>query len=53
MFIASFNRPKNYFKLSADTQWAIDNELGILDWMGDGLTPEDMKRFTAHYKEAK
>lgn len=27
MFEASFGRPKNYFKLSADRQWEIDDNL--------------------------
>ena len=41
MFEASFQRPKNFFKLSAERQWEIDKELGILDWEGDGLVQED------------
>lgn len=27
-------RPADYLKLSAETQWAIDKSLGILDWDG-------------------
>jgi hypothetical protein len=50
MFEKSFQRPKNYFKLPFREQWAIDKRLGILDWMGDGLTEKDKKRFFAHYK---
>jgi hypothetical protein len=50
MFERSFQRPKNYFKLSAGEQWAIDSNLGILDWAGDGLTDEDMERFRNHYE---
>jgi len=55
MFEKSFQRPANYFKLSSERQWEIDEELGILDWKGEGLTEEDMKRFRAHYglKEKK
>ena len=32
MFEMSFERPKNFFKLSSDEQWQIDKKLGILDW---------------------
>lgn len=53
MFEVSFKRPKNFFKLSADTQWEIDKQLGILDWMGEGLSEEDMVRFRDHYKEVE
>lgn len=49
MFEASFQRPKNYFKLSAREQWDIDASLGILDWEGKGLTEEDRKRLDEHY----
>jgi hypothetical protein len=49
MFEKSFQRPKNYFKLSAEDQWAIDKSLGILDWEGSGLSKEDEKRFRNHY----
>jgi hypothetical protein len=51
MFEKSFQRPKDYFKLSARQQWDIDSRLGILDWDGDGLTEEDLKRFDAHYEK--
>lgn len=50
MFEKSFERPSNYFKLDMREQWDIDKHLGILDWCGDDLTPEDKKRFKAHYK---
>ena len=53
MFEASFKRPKNYFKLSAQEQWAIDKNLGILDWEGGNLTKEELARFRAHYKETE
>jgi len=49
MFEKSFQRPSNYFKLSSERQWEIDKELGILDWMGDDLSKEDMERFHIHY----
>ena len=50
MFEKSFQRPTNYFKLSAREQWDIDTRLGILDWEGKGLTDDDRKRFQNHYK---
>lgn len=49
MFEKSFQRPTNYFKLSEREQWSIDGQLGILDWTGDDLSPEDIQRFKAHY----
>jgi len=49
MFEASFGRPKNFFKLSAERQWEIDKSLGILDWAGEGLTEDDKKRINDHY----
>ena len=51
MFEASFKRPKNFFKLSAKEQWAIDASLGILDWNGTDLSQEDLERFRKHYEE--
>ena len=51
MFLKSFERPSNYFKLDAETQWEIDRQLGILDWEGDNLTLEESKRFNDHYKQ--
>lgn len=50
MFEVSFRRPKDFFKLSAETQWAVDKQLGILDWEGENLTPLEMERFHAHYR---
>ena len=50
MFEKSFQRPKNYFKLSGEARWAIDKRLGILDWSGIGLSEEDKERFHNHYK---
>ena len=50
MFEKSFQRPRNYFQLSPQRQWEIDASLGILDWNGDDLTEEDVKRFQAHYE---
>jgi hypothetical protein len=49
MFEASFGRPSYYFKMTPERQWEVDKDLGILDWVGGGLTPEDMKRFNKHY----
>lgn len=50
MFERSFDRPRNFFKLSASEQWAIDKRLGILDWEGRDLTDADKARFQAHYE---
>jgi hypothetical protein len=50
MFEKSFERPKNYFKLSPERQWEIDDELGILDWEGRDLTKEDKERFDNYYE---
>lgn len=50
MFEKSFQRPTNYFKLTPDHQWQIDSNLGILDWEGGNLSPEEEKRFKDHYK---
>ena len=49
MFEASFRIPSNYFKLSFERQWQIDEDLGILDWCGGNLSEEDLNRFYAHY----
>lgn len=51
MFEKSFERPKDYFKLSPEHQWTIDSRLGILDWEGGHLTKEENARFQAHYKD--
>jgi len=32
--LAAARRPSNYADLSAQDQWTIDKELGILDWDG-------------------
>lgn len=50
MFEKSFQRPKNYFRLSARGQWQIDSNLGILDWNGSDLTKEDKDRMDAYYE---
>ena len=49
MFELSFKRPRNYISLSPKEQWAIDRDLGILDWKGEGLTDEDRERMKQHY----
>ena len=51
MFEKSFQRPKKFFELSAEAQWEIDKRLGILDWVGDGLTEEETERFKKHYQK--
>jgi hypothetical protein len=53
MFEKSFQRPHNFFKLSADEQYDIDKELGILDWQGKNLSKEDIQKFKNHYKSIK
>lgn len=50
MFEISFQRPRNYFKLSTREQRAIDKRLGILDWDGKYLSDKDRKRFNEHYQ---
>jgi hypothetical protein len=49
MFEKSFDRPKNFRKLSAQEQWDIDRSLGILDWEGEDLSAEDLVRLREHY----
>ena len=53
MFEKSFQRPSNYFDLSERQQWEIDDNLGILDWIGSDLTTEDKERFHNHYDKWK
>ena len=53
MYEKSFQRPANYFKLSAERQCEIDSNLGILDWKGDNLTKEQKERFTSHYTKKR
>lgn len=50
MYELSFGRPKDYFKLDTREQWRIDAKLGILDWKGDDLTKNELKRFKKHYE---
>lgn len=50
MYEWSFQRPKNYFQLSAEEQWDWDKSLGILDWDGSDMTDEEHERFRKHYK---
>jgi len=42
----ALKRPSNYWALSSREQWAIDKQLGILDW---DPTPEEV----AEYKRRK
>ena len=51
MFEKSFLRPSNFFHLKPSEQYEIDKGLGILDWQGDDLTTEDIKRFKKHYNK--
>lgn len=32
--IVSRERPMGFFRMDAESQWAIDKRLGILDWSG-------------------
>jgi len=50
-FERSFGRPRNFLQLSAEDQWRIDKELGILDWDGSDLelSQEDRQRIAQHY----
>ena len=50
MYEKSFQRPSNFFKLSEAEQFEIDKKLGVLDWMGTGLSKEEISKFKAHYK---
>ncbi|MBS1722778.1 MAG: hypothetical protein JSS66_07330 [Armatimonadetes bacterium] len=52
MLEKSFQRPSDYFELSAEIQWAIDKSLGILDWDG-AMTADERARFEAHYDHFK
>lgn len=49
MFEKSFLRPANYRHLSQMEQWEIDKDLGILDWNGENLNKDDVKRLKEHY----
>lgn len=44
MFQAALRRPYNYHNLSGEEQWAIDKQLGILDWDGC-ITDEERKLY--------
>lgn len=35
MAVKALGRPKDFFKLEAEAQWAVDKSLGILDWDGE------------------
>lgn len=50
MYQKSFERPTDFFQLSDEKQWEIDEELGIQDWSGTDLTKNEMKLFREHYK---
>ncbi len=44
----ALQRPNNYAKLSARTQWEIDKGLGILDW---NPTKAEAEEFLVLWKE--
>ena len=49
MYEKSFQRPRDFFKLSGAEQWEIDKRLGILDWDGSHMTSKQMERYIEHY----
>lgn len=60
LFEKTFLRPSNYFKLTVQGQWKIDNELGINDWFGGCSHQYDLNkcdscwiRFKNHYSNGK
>jgi hypothetical protein len=53
MFERSFQRPRDFKRLSPGAQWEIDKKLGILDWEGGNLTEEDKRLMDAYYLPAK
>jgi len=44
----ALKRPPNYNALSSEHQWAIDRQLGILDW---DPTPEERQEFTRRWTQ--
>jgi hypothetical protein len=52
MLEAALQRPKNYHSLSAERQWEIDKDLGILDWEGP-KTDEELQCLLKHYETPK
>lgn len=48
-FEKSFERPWYFFDLTPEEQWKIDEQLGILDWIGVGLSDNDINLFKCHY----
>jgi hypothetical protein len=49
-FEKALQRPRNFFKLSAQEQWDIDKSLGILDWQGvENPTEEQKRRWREHF----
>lgn len=48
MFCAALQRPRNYHDLPGEQQWAIDRQLGILDWEGPA-TDDEWNRLREHH----
>jgi hypothetical protein len=44
MYEQSLKRPSNYSQLPLQEQWAIDKNLGILDWDGKDDRKRDANR---------
>jgi hypothetical protein len=48
MFLNALQRPRNYHELTAEEQWAIDKQLGILDWEGP-RNDDEWNRLRQHH----
>lgn len=48
MFLAALQRPLDYHELPSEQQWAIDKQLGILDWAGP-QTDDEWNRLRQHH----
>ena len=48
MFEAAMSRPANYYKLSPQRQWEIDDTYGVLDWDGK-MTDEEREQFRQRF----
>jgi len=50
----AMTRPSNFFSLSGEERWAIDKQLGILDWDGEcahsnPMCDKCLKKFNKHF----
>ena len=59
LFNTAMQRPSDFNKLSPETQWGIDKNLGILDWDGncdhqkDGMCPKCRKIWNERFYPEK